>query len=306
MAKILITGGTGLIGRHLSHYLTGLGHEIVLLSRNPLKEKYRYQVYEWDVNKGFINERAFEGVEHIVHLAGEGIADKRWKAKRKKILIDSRINSTALLYNYIIKLRINLKSFVGASAVGFYGAKTSDLIFKEEDIAATDFLGSVCKAWEDSYLPIKGLSINTSIIRIGNVLAKDGGAYPKIARPFYYGLGSALGSGKQYMPWIHINDLIKVFEEAIFMKLPMGSYNAVASEHVTNLQFSQLLAKSLRKPFFVPNVPAFVLKLVLGEMATIVLNGSRVSNQKLINQGFQFEFPTLEKALNELASMENP
>lgn len=302
MAKILITGGTGLIGKHLSRYLTGKGHDIVLLSRNPSKVKSKYKVYKWNLEEGIIDEKAFENLDHIVHLAGAGIADKRWTEARKKEIIESRIKSSALIHSYIIKLKVNLKSFVGASAVGYYGAQTSDGIFREEDLAASDFLGSVCNRWEESYEPIKQLGIHTTVIRIGNVLAKDGGAYPRIAAPFYFGLGFALGNGKQFMPWIHINDLVKVFDAAIFKNLPNNVYNAVASEHVTNLQYSQQLAKSLNKPFFMPKVPAFILKIVLGEMACIVLQGSRVSNQKLLDNQFRFEFTQLKAALNQLAT----
>lgn len=302
MAKILITGGTGLIGKHLSSYLTGLGHKVVLLSRRPHAHISNCEVFEWNVETGFINEKAFDGVEHIIHLAGEGIADKRWTKLRKQAIIDSRIKSSALIASYVEKLNCKLKSFVGASAIGIYGAVTSDKIFEEADNSANDFLGTVCRLWESSYVPFQKMGINTNIVRLGNVLATDGGAYPKIAAPFNYGFGSALGTGKQFMPWIHINDLVRVLEAAIFLKLPGGIYNAVASEHITNFQFSKQLAKSLHKPFFMPKVPEFILKLMLGEMACIILNGSRVSNQKLIKQGFRFDFNQLSPALDDLAS----
>lgn len=300
MAKILITGGTGLIGKHLSQQLAEMGHEVVLLSRDPNQSRSAFKVFEWNVASGFINEKAFEGIEHIVHLAGEGIADKNWSDERKEQLIDSRVQSAQLIATYLLKLNIKLKSFVGASAVGYYGANTSDTIFKETDKSANDFLGNVCKVWEESYEPIKKLGIPCSIIRIGVVLAKEGGALPKMMMPFKFGIGSALGSGKQWMPWIHIEDLAGVFVNALFEKIPFGTYNAVTSHHITNHDLSKTLASVMHKPFFAPKVPAFILKLIFGEMSAVVLEGSRVSNEKLIQAGFEFKHTEIESCLKDL------
>lgn len=296
MAKILITGGTGLVGKHLTQSLLQQGHEVVWLSRDP-KTDLLVKVYKWQPDKGYIDEKAFDGIEHIVHLAGEGIADKRWSSKRIEELKESRIKTAELLISFITKLKLPLRSFVGASAIGYYGAVTTDTIFSEQDKAANDTLGAICKEWELSYEPIKKTGVPLSIIRIGLVLAKDGGMYKKLHPLFNSGLGSAIGTGKHYMPWIHIDDLVKIFCEAIFNKIPVGTYNAVSSEHINNYEFSKAFAKSLHKPFFMPNVPAFVLRMMFGEMADILLEGSRVSNKKLIDTGFEFKFKDLGDAL---------
>lgn len=301
MAIILISGGTGLVGKALTKRLMTEGHEVRILSRNPQSSSQLKSFY-WNVEKNEINEKAFEGVEHIVHLAGSGIADKRWTDTRKQDIIDSRVNSMKLITDVVKKKNIQLKSFVGASAIGIYGMTTSDKIFTETDKGAHDFLTQSCSQWENSYQQIQILSAKNCIIRIGVVLSKDGGALKRLLPLFQLGLGSAVGSGKQYMPWIHINDLVSVFYEALFNSNFSGIYNAVSSEETTNQSFSKQLAKSLSKPFFLPNVPAFALKLVFGEMGNVLLEGSRVSNQKLIHNGFQFQFASLSKALMDIVS----
>ncbi len=301
MAKILITGGTGLIGKELAHYFTNTGHTVVLLTRNSFKEKYPFKTYEWDVNSGHINEKAFEDIEHIIHLAGAGIADERWSKKRKQEIIDSRVKSTLLVAAYLKKLNIKPINFIGASAIGFYGAKTNEIVYKETDKGEIDFLSFSTNDWEESYDAIRKLGIETSVLRIGVVLSEKGGAYKKMAKPFKMGLGCALGSGKQYMPWIHVEDLIEIFNQVMLGKIKTGLYNAVASQHITNNEFSMALAKSLNKKLILPNVPAFILKLALGEMAIVLLEGSRVSNEKLLNTGFKFKYTSIEEALKSLA-----
>jgi hypothetical protein len=301
MAIILISGGTGLVGKALTKRLMTEGHEVRILSRNPQSSSQLKSFY-WNVEKNEIDEKAFDGVEHIVHLAGSGIADKRWTDARKQDVIDSRVNSMKLITDVVKKKNIQLKSFVGASAIGIYGMTTSDKIFTETDKGTNDFLTQSCTQWENSYQQIQTLSAKNCIIRIGVVLSKDGGALKRLLPLFQLGLGSAVGSGKQYMPWIHINDLVSVFYEALFNPNYKGIYNAVSSEETTNQSFSKQLAKSLSKPFCFPNVPAFALKLLFGEMANVLLEGSRVSNQKLINIGFPFQFASLNKALMDIVS----
>lgn len=301
MAVILISGGTGLVGKALSKRLITEGHEVRILSRSP-KSNDKIKSFYWNVEKNEIDEKAFEGVEHIVHLAGSGIADKRWTAARKKDIIDSRVNSMKLITDIVKKKNIQLKSFVGASAIGIYGTTTSEKIYTETDTGKDDFLTQSCSQWENSYQQIQTLSAKNCIVRIGVVLSKDGGALKRLLPLFQLGLGSSVGSGKQYMPWIHIDDLVSVFHEALFNTNYTGIYNAVSSEETTNQPFSKQLSKSLSKPFFLPNVPAFALKLVFGEMANVLLEGSRVSNQKLINNGFQFQFASLSKALMDIVS----
>ena len=301
MAVILISGGTGLVGKALSNHLLSKGHEIRILSRNP-KSTNNIKSFYWDVEKNEIDEKAFDNVGHIVHLAGSGIADKRWTDARKQEIINSRVNSMKLISSIVKKKNIQLKSFVGASAIGIYGMITSDKIFSENDKGQDDFLSQSCMQWENAYQEIQTLSNKNCIIRIGVVLSKDGGALKRLIPMFQLGLGSAVGSGKQYMPWIHIDDLVSVFQEALFNSNYSGIYNAVSSEEISNQAFSKQLAKSLSKPFFLPNVPAFILKLMFGEMANVLLEGSRVSSQKLTDNRFQFQFPTLNEALKAIVS----
>jgi hypothetical protein len=299
MAIILISGGTGLVGKALFKRLITEGHEVRILSRNP-ESSSSIKSFYWNVEKNEIDEKAFDNVEHIVHLAGSGIADKRWTEARKKDIINSRVNSIKLIAEVVKRKNIELKSFVEASAIGIYGMTTSEKIFTETDKGKDDFLSQTCIQWENAYQDIQALSTKNCIIRIGVVLSKDGGALKRLLPLFNLGLGSAVGSGKQYMPWIHLDDLVSVFYEALFNSNYNGIYNAVSPEDTTNQSFSKQLAKSLSKPFFLPNVPSFILKLVFGEMANVLLEGSRVSNQKLINSGFQFKFPILSSALQNI------
>lgn len=300
MAKILITGGTGLIGKALTKRLISEGHEIRILSRHP-KSTDKIKSFFWNVESQQIDESAFDGIEHIIHLAGAGIADKRWTNARKKEIIDSRVNSMKLITKVIKKKNSHLKSFVGTSAVGFYGMVTSEKIFSETDSGIDDFLSYTCTQWENSYKEIESLSEKACVLRLGIVLSANGGALKRLLPLFKLGLGSAIGSGKQYMPWIHIDDLVSVFYEALFNPNFKGIYNAAAPEHIRNKEFSKQLAKSLSKPFFFPNIPSFLLKLIFGEMAKMLLEGSQVANQKLLNTGFTFKYPQLSMALNNTA-----
>ncbi|MES2565433.1 MAG: TIGR01777 family oxidoreductase [Bacteroidota bacterium] len=301
MAVILITGGTGLVGKALTERLLAENHEVRLLSRNPKPTKTIKSFY-WNLEKNEIDEKALHDVTHVVHLAGTGIADKRWTSDRKKEIIDSRVNSMKLLTSEIINQNIRLTSFVGASAIGFYGMNTSEKNYLESDYSGNDFLSDVCVQWENSYNSIAEFSTKTCIVRTGVVLSKHGGALKKLIPLFKLGLGSALGNGKQYMPWIHIEDLVSVYMKTLFDPEYIGIYNAVSLEHICNKDFSKQLAKSLSRPFFMPAVPGLALKLILGKMAELLLTGSRVSNQKLLDIGFKFKFPSLFMALKEITS----
>jgi len=301
MATILITGGSGLIGKALSQKLLAEGHQVRILSRTPNPQS-KIPAFFWDVEKQEIDEKAFDGIDHLVHLAGEGVADKRWTEKRKKEVIDSRVNSMKLITRVIKKKNILLKSVVGASATGIYGMVTSDKIFTETDKGPEDFLTHTCEVWERSYDEISGLSEKTVVIRISVVLSKQGGALKLLLPLFNMGLGSAVGKGSQYMPWIHIDDLISVIHHGLFDPDFKGVYNAVAPEHHTSNSFSAALAKALHKPFFAPNVPAFALRLLFGEMANVLLLGSRVSSKKLTDAGFVFQYPNLKQAFEKIVS----
>lgn len=291
MSKVLITGGTGLVGKRLSELLLNKNHEVVILSRNPKKENE----FKWDISKGYIDEDAFKNVDFIIHLAGAGIADKRWTEERKKVIIDSRVESTKLLLSKVKEFNIPLKKFISTSATGFYGAITTDKIFIEEDIASRDFLGSVCEKWENAALQFKKEKIPVTIFRTGIVLSKTGGALEKMKTPIV----SPLGSGKQYIPWIHIDDLCNMYINAVETSLE-GIYNAVSSEHHTSKSFSKILSKNIRRPFLPIGVPSFLLKLFFGEMAIILIEGSRVSSDKIKKTEFKIQFSSLQKALSSL------
>jgi len=301
METILITGGTGIIGKALSKELIRQKHQVRILSRTP-DASSSIPAFYWNVEEQAIDEKAFESIDHIVHLAGIGVADKRWTEQRKKEIIDSRVDSMKLITNTVKKNNLVLKSFVGASAIGIYGRGTSETIFSEDDRGPKSFLWETCELWERSYDEISTLADKTSILRIGVVLAKNGGAMKRLLPLFKAGVGSAIGSGKQYMPWIHIDDMVAVIMKALFEPDFHGVYNAVAPEHITNQYFSKTLASVLAKPFFMPAVPAFAMKLLYGEMASVLLEGSRASNKKLMDTGFVFRYPDLEKALRDIVS----
>ena len=291
----MITGGSGLIGRRLSFLLKSRGYEVRILSRsnNPNKS---YKTFLWNISEKTINDSAFEGLNHIIHLAGAGIADKRWSEKRKKEIIASRVASTNLLYNTVKRLKTPLNSFISASATGYYGAITSETIFEEKDKPAKDFLGKVCSLWEDSIFQFNQIKIRTVALRTGIVLSKDGGALKKMKTPII----SSLGNGKQYMPWIHIDDLCELYIKAIEDQEFKGAFNAVSSEHISNLSFSKKISKIFNYPFLAIGAPSFILQIVFGEMSTIILNGSRISANKIKQAGFKFKFENLEKALKNL------
>jgi uncharacterized protein (TIGR01777 family) len=295
--KILITGGTGLVGTQLTNLLKTNDFQVSCLSRSVGSEDIG--LFEWDIPKQTIDARAFDGVKAVIHLAGASVADGRWTAQRRKSIMDSRVNSTRLLYKYLSGLTTKPEVFVSAAAVGIYGFDTGDDLMQEDSPTGNDFLAEVVKAWECEVDKISVLGIRVVKLRIGIVLAEDGGAYPKIAAPIKFGMGAPLGSGNQYMSWIHIDDLCKMFLYAINSSV-RGTFNAVASNPVTNSEFTKVVAKNLRRPLILPNVPSFVLKLALGEMSNIVLGGNKVSNQKILNSGFSFQFDKLEMAVQEI------
>lgn len=299
MATILITGGTGLIGKALSQSLTQQGHQVRVLSRTPRAGAAVPEFY-WNVEKQDIDEKAFDGVEHIVHLAGVGVADKRWTEKRREEIIASRVESMKLITTTVQKKGLRLKSVVGASAIGIYGMGVSEKIFSEDDRGPEDFLWKTCELWERSYDSIQALSEKTCILRIGVVLSEKGGALKRLLPIFKAGLGSPIGNGSQYMPWIHLDDMAALIVESLFNPALEGVYNAVAPEHITNAYFSESIAKALSKPYFMPAIPAFAMKLLYGEMANVLLRGVRASNQKLLNTGFRFTFPELKQALEAI------
>jgi uncharacterized protein (TIGR01777 family) len=291
MAKILITGGTGLVGKRLTDLLIDKNHEVVILSRNPKNDNE----YKWDLSSNYIDEKALIDIDYIIHLAGAGIADKRWTNKRKRVIIDSRVKTANLLFDKIVALKINLKGFISASGIGYYGAITSENIFKETDKVGNDFLGDVCYKWEQAAHKFSTKNIPVTILRTGIVLSKSGGALNKMKTPII----SPLGSGKQYIPWIHIDDLCNLYITVIEDNL-IGIFNAVAPEYHTSISFSKALAKSIKKPYINIGIPSFILKILFGEMSVILLKGSRVSTKKIEKNKYSFRFSKLQKALRNL------
>ena len=296
--NILITGGTGLLGSALSQKLESLGFNLAYLSRSS--GKFRgHQKFKWDIPNGHLDLEAIRWADSIIHLAGAGVADKKWTNNRKKEILKSRVESTKLLYNSIKSSEAQVNQIISASAIGYYGFADSNSRFKENDEAANDFLAEVTKEWENETKKFSELGIPNSQVRIGVVLSSKGGAFQKIMQPINFGLGAPLGSGKQGMSWIHIEDLVDIFLFLLENKQE-GVFNGVAPNPVSNQRITKSIAKALGRPLFLPNVPAFVLKIVLGEMSDIVLKGSYVSSDKLEQSGFNFNFPEIDTAVADI------
>jgi len=302
MSKVLITGATGLIGSMLCKALIARGHQVNVLTRRiPEEPKVPIQYYEWDIAGGKIDKYAFEGVTSVVHLAGAGIADKRWTDSRKKEIVESRVLSAELLVKSMISSGLTFDSFVTASGANYYGTQTSEEIYTESDPPGVDFLADCCLQWEHAAFnnnPAK----RVVALRTGVALSPKGGALEKLAAPIKLGAGAALGSGKQYVPWIHIDDLVNLYCEAVLNPNYIGSYNAVASEHLSQKQLTLEIAKIYEKRIWLPNVPAFLLEIALGEMSEVILEGSRLSNERVLKTGFSFKYPGIEGALKNLTS----
>lgn len=299
MVKILITGGSGSIGRYLIPRLLFNMYQVSIIGRTE-KKIPRVESYTWNLEKEELDERALRGVTHIIHLAGAGIADKPWSPSRKKEIVESRVKPLQMLAKALSNRNQRIEAIISSSAVGYYGGLTSDTIFDETARSATDFLGSTCKMWEDAVQLFKPLADREVRIRTSVVLMNDAGALPQLVRPTKLGFGAAVGSGKQWMPWIHIDDLVELYVEAIINKNLHGAYNAAAPEHVDQTTMIKGIGKALERPTFLPPVPKFLMKTVLGEMSTVITEGSRVSSQKLIDTGFEFKFTELQQALNDL------
>lgn len=294
---VLITGANGVVAQQLAKQLSQ-EYTVRFLTRKKRKKNE----YEWDFNRGYIDIEALKGVQYIIHLAGASIAEKRWTQKRKQLIYDSRVKTAALILRYLKENNIKIKGYISASATGFYGTITSDKIFTENDTLGTDFLSSICEKWENTATKFttENISQRTVILRFGIILSKKGGALEKMAQPVQLFLGAPLGTGKQYIPWIHINDLCGIIRFSLKNETMKGIYNTVAPESATNSIFIRTIAKVLQKPILMPRVPKFIIKLFFGEMSVILLEGSRVSAKKILTQGYNFQFAKLEDALKNL------
>lgn len=294
--RILITGGTGLVGTRLTELLLHRGHQVVHLSRQPRSGVV--PAFSWDVKQGTLDERALEGVDAVIHLAGAGVADARWTATRKKEILDSRIDSTNLLGKYLNQHR-TISTFISASAIGYYGFITSEAWLDESAPPGTDFLADVTRRWEAAADALAEPHLRMVKLRIGIVLSAKGGALAELAKPVRWGFGAPLGSGRQYMSWIHLDDLCAMFIHALENKSVAGTYNAVGPQPATNRQFTEAVAAVLGKKIWLPPVPGFALRLMVGELAAMVLAGTRISCRSMQQTGFVFQFPDLPAAIKQ-------
>lgn len=300
MPKILIPGGSGLVGKHLIKLLQNAGHEVAILSRKPHINS-NIRSFVWDINAQTIDAKAIEWADVVVNLAGAGVADHRWTQAYKEEIYNSRILSTRLLVQEIIRQKKSLLSFINASAIGFYGYQTPENT-PETHAASTVYLAKVCADWENECKPLADAGIPLSIVRIGVVLATEGGFVAEVGGMIKKWIGTPLGSGKQQTSWIHINDLCRLFAFLIENPSLAGIYNGVAPHPVSNAQITQLLANALNRSIILPPAPAFVIRLLFGEMADMLLASQHVSAQKALKNGFSFEFAHAEEAILNLTT----
>jgi uncharacterized protein len=298
--SVLITGAGGLIGSSLVRLLKSSGYSVVTLTRQTGKADSARGIYKWDPENHTIDRRAFHDVSHIIHLAGAGIADKRWTIKRKREVVDSRVKTARMIYDVVIREEVPVKCYISASATGIYGNTTSKKIYTEEDRAADDFLARVCHLWEESADMFRASGIRSVKIRTGIVLAPDGGFMNKIKPLAKMGIYPWFGNGKQYIPWIHIDDLCAIYHRALIDENMEGPYNAVAPEHITQSDFMRTYAAIKRIPALKAGIPSLLVRLLLGEMSSMLLKGSRVSTAALEASGFIFHYPSAKDALEQL------
>lgn len=295
--NILITGGTGLVGKSLVTKLKQHQHIVRVLTRSESEEENEFY---WNVAEKKIDEKAFQDLDCIIHLAGANISE-RWTDDYKKEMYSSRIDSANLLFDYCKKKDIHLKSFISASGINYYGTFTSDQILTEQSgFVQNDFLAKLCEQWENAADQFSEISDRVVCLRTAMVLSRKGGAFPMLRKTADLNLGAAVGTGLQWMNWIHIDDLANMYVAAVENSAINGKYNAVADQLPTNKEFMQKLVKAKNKFFFPLNVPAFVMKSVFGEMSAIILEGTRADNRKIKSQGFDFKYSTLDEALKNL------
>lgn len=297
MTKVLITGGTGTIGKKVCALLKEKGHEVVIVSRSKVESEF--PVYLWNPATKEMDLKALDGVKSIIHLAGASVGESKWTEEAKSEILSSRVDSVRLLKQSCEKKKIHLENFISASAIGWYPMKISKYPFTEDIEHGTGFLADVCSIWEksaDEFLP---LANHVAKLRIGLVLDRHSGALPAMIKPINFFVGATLGSGQQAMPWIHLTDVARMFVHALENNLE-GVYNAVGPEYTNNAEFIQTLADVVEKPIFLPNIPEFVIRKLFGEKADLVLKGAPISSAKIRESGFHFEFPTLNTALSDI------
>ena len=311
METVLITGGTGMIGKALTQALIERGFNVIILTRHfndkqkTGNDKLTYAI--WDIAKQTIDKNAFAKADYIIHLAGASVAEKRWTKKRKQEIVSSRVDSGKLIVDSLKKLPNKVKTVISATAIGWYGPDKNDANkFTEDDPSSNDFLGQTCKQWEIAIEPVSFLGKRLVKIRIGIVLSNEGGAYVEFKKPLKFALATILGNGKQIISWIHIDDLIRAILFAMENEKMEGVYNAAAPHPVSNKELVREIARKERGRSYIPvHVPSFALKIVLGEMSVEVLKSATVSSEKIQQVGFIFQYPKLELAISQLASQKN-
>ena len=307
MSTVLITGGTGMIGKRLTELLINKGYQVIILTRGQssvISNLSSVSYAQWNIKKQTIDVDAIQKADHIIHLAGAGVADKRWTTKRKKEIVDSRVQSSKLIVKAVTEIPNTIKTVVSTSAIGWYGADTKDSLqngFDEDANADTEFLGTTCKLWEESISAVESVNKRLVKLRVGIVLSNAGGALAEFRKPMQMGIAAILGNGKQIISWVHVDDLCNMFIYAIEHEEMNGVFNAVAPNPVSNKTLTLTLAKIMKGNFFIPfYVPAFLLKIILGEMSVEVLKSATVNANKIKKAGYVFLYPTIETALKQL------
>jgi uncharacterized protein (TIGR01777 family) len=306
--RIIITGGTGLIGRPLSAALVAEGHDVTVLSRNPDKVKNMaagVKLVAWDGQSAQGWGHLADGADAIINFAGEGIGDGRWNNERKQKIRQSRTLAGKAVMEAISAAAVKPKVLVQASAVGYYGTNTGDKPVSETASPGSDFLAKVCFDWEVSTAAANRLGVRRPVLRTGIVLANEGGAFPKLLLPFKLFAGGPLGGGKQWLPWIHMADQVRAILFLLHNEQADGPFNLSAPNPVTNSEMAKQIGEVMGRPAFVP-APAFAMKTVLGEMAVLVLEGQRAVPTKLQALGFQFKYETVQAALRNLLDKAEP
>ncbi|SEW28693.1 TIGR01777 family oxidoreductase [Chitinophaga arvensicola] len=303
METVIITGGTGLIGTALSRLLLERGYKVIILSRRPDKGANNAVTYaHWNVDAQTIDKEAIQQADYIIHLAGANVGEKRWTEARKQEIIDSRTKSSELLFTALRDFPNKVKKVISASATGYYGDYT-DHVFTETDPPATDYLATTTLAWEQSISKVTTLGKKLVIFRTGIVLGREGGALKEFYKPLRFGFATVLGSGEQFVPWIHIHDIVRLYFNAIVNDKLEGTYNAVSPNPVTNKELILSMARIVKgRSFMTTYVPSFALKLALGEMSVEVLKSVKASSAKIQQTGFQFSYPTINEAMEQLFS----
>ncbi|MCB0651988.1 MAG: TIGR01777 family oxidoreductase [Saprospiraceae bacterium] len=296
--NVLIAGGSGLVGKRLSELLSQKGYSVNWLSRTK-NSAAKYPAYEWDLEKGFIEDEAIQKADYVINLSGASIADKPWTAKRKQEIIASRTESIRLLNRYFKKIKFP-EVYCSATAVGYYGNAGNQLVDETTPPGQEGFLPESCILWEEAFHEVKEPGLRTVALRLGIVLSDKGGALEKLAMPFKFFMGNWLGSGDQWYSWIHIDDLCRMFIHALENDNIQGIYNAVAPNPVTNKALTYTLKKVIGKPAIMMPVPEFALRIGMGEMADMVLDSAKISSKKIEKTGFDFLYPDLEQALQDL------